>query len=149
MLFRSCSGGAMSDPSLTTCRFNVGNNRRARLRIEAAAMWAGIVVLGYVVLCGNALAASTEYAVDGLAVGTQLNLGSASYQEYKCSPSDQFDGEATKSDEDLISRPIHSCIRGTEMFYISIVLRKQHFLIRRRSKSIYSDIRARLVNRHA
>jgi hypothetical protein len=82
----------MSDPSPTTCRFNVGNNRRVRLRIEAAAMRAGIVVLAYVVLCGNALAAPTEYAVEGLAVGTQLNLGSASYQEYKCSPSEQFDG---------------------------------------------------------
>jgi hypothetical protein len=81
----------MSDPSPTTCRFNVGNNRRVRMGIEAAAMRAGIVVLAYVVLCGNALAAP-EYAVDGLAVGTQLNLGSASYQEYKCSPSDQFDG---------------------------------------------------------
>jgi hypothetical protein len=80
------------DPSPTTCRFNVGNNRRVRLRIEAAAMRAGIVVLAHVVLCGNALAAPTEYAVEGLAVGTQLNLGSASYQEYKCSPSDQFDG---------------------------------------------------------
>ena len=42
--------------------------------------------LAYVVLCGNAVAA-TEYAVDGLAVGTQLNFGSASYREYKCSPS--------------------------------------------------------------
>jgi hypothetical protein len=82
----------MSDRSATTCRFNVGNNRRVRLRIEAAAMRAGIVVLAYVVLCGNALAAPTEYAVEGLAVGTQLNLGSASYQEYKCSPSEQFDG---------------------------------------------------------
>src|SRR5215471_7151207 len=96
MLFGSCSGGASGgamsdDPSPTTCRFNVGNNRRVRLRIEAAAMRAGIVVLANVVLCGNALAAP-EYAVEGLAVGTQLNLGSASYQEYKCSPSDQFDG---------------------------------------------------------
>jgi len=97
MLVGSCSGGGASggamsdDPSPTTCRFNVGNNRRVRLRIEAAAMRAGIVVLANVVLCGNALAAP-EYAVEGLAVGTQLNLGSASYQEYKCSPSDQFDG---------------------------------------------------------
>src|SRR5262245_7086096 len=96
MLFGSCSGGASGgavsdDPSPTTCRFNVGNNRRVRLRIEAAAMRARIVVLAYVVLCSNALAAP-EYAVDGLAVGTRLNLGSASYQEYKCSPSDQFDG---------------------------------------------------------
>ena len=47
--------------------------------------------LAYVVLCGNAVAA-TEYAVDGLAVGTQLNFGTASYREYKCSPSDQFEG---------------------------------------------------------
>src|SRR5205823_8542038 len=62
-----------------------------RLRIEAAAMkTAGIVVLAYLVLCSNARAA--EYAVDGLAVGTQLNFGSASYREYKCNPSDQFDG---------------------------------------------------------
>src|SRR5207245_104084 len=42
------------------------------------------------VLCSDAIAA--EYLVDGLAVGTQLNFGSASYREYKCSPSDQFDG---------------------------------------------------------
>jgi len=54
-------------------------------------MGAGIVVFAYVVLYGNAIAAPTEYAVDGLAVGTQLNFGSASYREYKCSPSDQFE----------------------------------------------------------
>ena len=78
----------MSDPSPTTHRFNIG---KIRLRIEAAAMkTAGIVVLAYLVLCSNARAA--EYAVDGLAVGTQLNFGSASYREYKCNPSDQFDG---------------------------------------------------------
>src|SRR5437588_1013843 len=90
MLFRGLrgSGGGMSDPSPTTHRFNIGN---IRLRIEAAAMkTAGIVVLAYLVLCSDAIAA--EYAVDGLAVGTQLNFGSASYREYKCSPSDQFDG---------------------------------------------------------
>src|SRR5437764_11210603 len=90
MLFRGLrgSGGGMSDPSPTTHRFNIGN---IRLRIEAAAMkTAGIVVLAYLVLCSNAIAA--EYAVDGLAVGTQLNFGSASYREYKCNPSDQFDG---------------------------------------------------------
>src|SRR5262249_56214414 len=91
-LFGSCSGGASGgamsdDPSPTTCRFNVGNNRRVRLRIEAAAMRAGIVVLANVASCGNALAAP-EYAVEGRAVGTQLNLASASYQEYKSTPSD-------------------------------------------------------------
>ena len=78
----------MSDPSPTTHRFNIGN---IGLRIEAAAMkTAGIVVLAYLVLCSDAIAA--EYAVDGLAVGTQLNFASASYRQYKCSPSDQFDG---------------------------------------------------------
>jgi hypothetical protein len=55
-------------------------------------MRAGIVVLAYVVLYGNAIAAPTEYAVDRLAIGTQLNFGSASYGEYTCRPSDQFDG---------------------------------------------------------
>ena len=75
----------MPNSSPTTYRFDAGNKRRA------TAMRTGIVVLAYVVLCGNAVAA-TEYAVDGLAVGTQLNFGSASYREYKCSPSDQFAG---------------------------------------------------------
>ena len=79
----------MSDQSPTTHRFNVGNKRRVRLRIGAAAMRTGIAVLAYIILYGNA--AATEYAVDGLAVGTQLNFSSASYREYKCSPSDQFD----------------------------------------------------------
>src|SRR5262249_52598798 len=81
----------MSDPSPTTHRFNVSNNRRVPLRIRAAAM-GGIVVVACVISYANAIAAPTEYAVDGLAVGTQLDFGSASYREYKCSPSDQFDG---------------------------------------------------------
>jgi hypothetical protein len=75
----------MPNSSPTTYRFDAGNKRRA------TAMRTGIVVLAYVVLCGNAVAA-TEYAIDGLAVGTQLNFSSASYREYKCSPSDQFAG---------------------------------------------------------
>jgi ribosomal protein L9 len=94
----------MSYPSPTTQRFDVSNNRGVRLRIGAAAMGAGIVVFAYVVLYGNAIAAPTEYAVDGLAVGTQLNFGSASYREYKCSPSDQFDGltwcQKTRTDKE-------------------------------------------------
>jgi ribosomal protein L9 len=94
----------MSYRSPTTHRFDVSNNRGVRLRIGAAAMGAGIVVFAYVVLYGNAIAAPTEYAVDGLAVGTQLNFGSASYREYKCSPSDQFDGltwcQKTRSDKE-------------------------------------------------
>jgi hypothetical protein len=74
-------GGTMSVPSPTT----------QRLRIEAATMRTAIVLLAQLVLCANALAA-TEYAVDGLPVGTQLDFGSASYREYKCNPSDQFEG---------------------------------------------------------
>src|SRR5215813_631874 len=146
----------MSDPSPTTHRFNVSNNRRVPLRIRAAPMWVGIIIVAYVISYGNAIAAPMEYAVDGLAVGTQLNFGSASYREYKCSPSDQFDGltwcQKTRSDKERrrpYTRPIHSCIRRTEIFYTSIVLNNQHFLIRRKPKPIYSDIRARLANRHA
>jgi hypothetical protein len=55
-------------------------------------MRTGIAVLAAIVLSANATAAQTQYAVDGLAIGTKLNFDSASYREYKCSPSDQFDG---------------------------------------------------------
>jgi hypothetical protein len=45
-----------------------------------------------------------KYAVDGLAVGTQLNFGSASYREYKCNPSGQFEGriwcQKTRTDKE-------------------------------------------------
>ena len=51
-----------------------------------------ITLLVSVVLSGNATAAPVQYAVDGLAIGTQLNFGSAPYREYKCSPSEQFGG---------------------------------------------------------
>jgi hypothetical protein len=81
----------MSDPSSSRYRFNAGDTRRARLKIEPTAMMTGIVVLAHAAFIGNAIAA-TEYAVDGLAVGTQLNLGSTSYREYQCNPSDQFVG---------------------------------------------------------
>src|SRR5262249_24415764 len=84
-------GETMSDPSPTTYRFNARNKRSVRLRVETARMRTGIVVLAQLVLCGNALAAP-EYAVDGSAVGTQLDFDSASYREYKCNPSDQFEG---------------------------------------------------------
>jgi hypothetical protein len=83
--------GAMPDQSPITYRFNAHNKRGVRLRIEAATMKAGIVVIAQLILCGNALSA-TEYAVDGLVVGTHLDFGSAPYREYKCNPSDQFEG---------------------------------------------------------
>src|SRR5262245_37334345 len=80
-------GETMSDPSPTTIASRPGTSAG----VETARMRTGIVVLAQLVLCGNALAAP-EYAVDGSAVGTQLDFDSASYREYKCNPSDQFEG---------------------------------------------------------
>jgi hypothetical protein len=54
-------------------------------------MRARIAVLACVVLCGHAVA-EPKYAVDGLVLGSQLNFQNASYGEYGCSPSAQFDG---------------------------------------------------------
>jgi hypothetical protein len=53
-------------------------------------MKAGLAALASVVLCGTAT--PTPFAVGGLAVGTQLSFDNALYGEYRCSPSDQFDG---------------------------------------------------------
>jgi hypothetical protein len=65
---------------------------RCRPGFGAAAMRTAIAFLASITLSANATAASTQYAVDGLALGTRLNFDSGSYREYKCSPSDQFDG---------------------------------------------------------
>jgi hypothetical protein len=81
----------MSDSSPTRHRVNAGNNHLVRFSVEAAAVLTATVVLAHAALTGHAMAA-TEYAVDGLAVATQLNFGRASYREYKCNPSDQFEG---------------------------------------------------------
>jgi hypothetical protein len=67
-------------------------------------MKVGIAAFASVVLCGNAVAEPTQYIVDGLAVGTQLSFNSPSYREYKCSPSDQFEGftwcQKTRNDKE-------------------------------------------------
>ena len=55
-------------------------------------MRAWITVLATAALCGSATAESAQYTVDELAAGTKLNFNSASYREYKCSRSEQFDG---------------------------------------------------------
>src|SRR3954447_18061182 len=81
----------MSDSSPTRHRFNAGNKHLVRFGVEAAAVLTATVVIAHAALIGHAIAA-TEYAVGGLAVATQLNFGSASYREYKCNPSDQFEG---------------------------------------------------------
>ena len=39
-----------------------------------------------------AAARSARYAVEGLALGTRIGFDSPAYREYKCAPSDQFDG---------------------------------------------------------
>jgi hypothetical protein len=48
--------------------------------------------------------AQTKYAVDGLAVGSRLKLDSTAYREYKCSPSEQFEGftwcQRTRNDQE-------------------------------------------------
>jgi hypothetical protein len=49
-------------------------------------------VLAFFILCEGVIAASAQYSVDGLAIGTRLNFDSASYRAYKCTPSDQFRG---------------------------------------------------------
>jgi hypothetical protein len=55
-------------------------------------MRARVAIFASVVLCGNAAAEPAQYAVDGLPVGSTLNFASASYREFKCGPSEQFDG---------------------------------------------------------
>src|SRR6516225_9499093 len=77
-------------PALTCARSGAPKIRRHRGM--GAAMKAGITLLASVILCGNALAGPTQYAVDGLAIGTLLNFSSGSYRDYKCSPSEQFSG---------------------------------------------------------
>jgi hypothetical protein len=78
--------------------------RRKETKVGAAAMKVGIAVLAFSLLCGDAIAAPTQYAVDGLAIGTHLNFDSASYREFKCSRSNQFDGltwcQKTRSDRE-------------------------------------------------
>jgi hypothetical protein len=54
-------------------------------------MRARIAVLAFVVLCGHSAAEPAKYVIDGLVLGTQLNFESASYGEYRCRPSEQFD----------------------------------------------------------
>ena len=52
----------------------------------------GIAVVASLILCPQAMAEPVTYVVDGVAIGTQLNLNNAAYREYKCSPSNQFSG---------------------------------------------------------
>src|SRR5437667_9770901 len=55
-------------------------------------MRARVAIFASVVFCGDATAEPAQYAVDGLTVGAKLNFDNASYREFKCSPSEQFDG---------------------------------------------------------
>jgi hypothetical protein len=87
-------------------------------------MRARIAVLACVVLCGPAVA-EPKYAVDGLVLGTQLNFQSASYGEYGCSPSDQFDGltwcqKTPKIKSDTTTYSLLHSREGT-IFYINRV----------------------------
>ena len=81
---------------------NHGRNNRGR--VGAVVMRTGIAFLASIVLSANATAAPTQYAVDGLAIGTKLSFDSGSYREYKCSPSEQFEGlswcQKTRTDKE-------------------------------------------------
>ena len=81
----------MSQSSPTRHHFSAGNKHLVRFRVEAAAVLTATAILAHAALIDHAIAA-TAYAVDGLAVATQLNFKSASYRDYKCNPSDQFEG---------------------------------------------------------
>jgi hypothetical protein len=76
----------------------------ASSRVGAARMRAAIAVLACIVLCGNATAAATRYAVTGLLLGSQLSFESPLYRDYRCSPSDRFAGltrcEQTRNDRE-------------------------------------------------
>src|SRR5262245_41379188 len=125
-------------------------------RLGAVQMKLRITVLALLGLCADAMAGPEQYAVDGVAVGTQLNFTSASYREYKCSPSDQFDGltwcQKTRTDKARRGSYIaaysllHS--RDGNILYINRS-QEPHFLIRRKPKSIFSNTHVGLVNRHA
>jgi hypothetical protein len=51
-----------------------------------------VAVLGFVALFATTSEGLTEYAVDGIEVGTPLSFKSASYREYRCRPSEQLNG---------------------------------------------------------
>src|SRR5512133_1931284 len=91
MSSRGRSGEAMSQSSPTRHHFSADSKRFVRLKIEAAAVLTATAILAHGALIDHAIAA-TAYAVDGVAVATQLNFNSASYRDYKCNPSDQFEG---------------------------------------------------------
>jgi hypothetical protein len=97
----------MSYQSPTTHRFDVSNNRRVRRRIGAAAMGAGIVVFACVVLYSNAIAAPTEYAVDGLAVGDDL-FGSAVQMAARIC-------DIAQADAILVSREVRDACAGVDL----------------------------------
>jgi hypothetical protein len=62
----------------------------------------------------------TKYAVDGLVLGSRVKPDSATYLEYKCSPSDQFDGftwcQKTRNDQDRrgASTATYSILHGQD-----------------------------------
>jgi hypothetical protein len=91
MSSRGRSGEAMSQSSPTRHHFSADSKRFVGFRIEAAAVLTATAILAHGALIDHAIAA-TAYAVDGVAVATQLNFNSASYRDYKCNPSDQFEG---------------------------------------------------------
>jgi hypothetical protein len=69
---------------------------------------------------GDQSSTQTKYAVDGLVLGSRVKPDSATYLEYKCSPSDQFDGftwcQKTRHDQDRrgVSTATYSILHGQD-----------------------------------
>jgi hypothetical protein len=55
-------------------------------------MTARLTVLACAVLCGNTAIAAAQYGVEELSVGAKLKFDSAPYREFRCNPSEQFEG---------------------------------------------------------
>ena len=92
-------------------------------------------VLAFIILCGSVIAASAQYSVDGLAIGTRLNFDSGAYRAYnvvEASNSPDLPGvrrqQGAENGEGLLRWRIHSCTRGMEKLYTSIVLKNRHIL---------------------
>src|SRR5262249_31367307 len=91
MSSRGRSGEAMSQSSPTRHHFSADSKHFVRFRVEAAAVLTATAILAHRALIDHAIAAAAS-PLDGLAVATQLNFNSASYRDYKCNRSDQFEG---------------------------------------------------------
>src|SRR5262249_47749927 len=83
------------------------------------------------------------YAVGGVALGATVQSGSSGYREYKCAPSDQFDGftwcQKTRKGKERWRR--------FNAIY-SIAIKSRLSSTQPKPTTTFNDIRARSANRH-